>query len=101
MPVFTYETTDELSRYPERPPAAQMGWVTLDCRAGDAQGELCCVKAMLREREKRFKRLPAETSCRHHAQTLKHPLTPLQTRASSQGLAQGRRRLSRLDTVVG
>lgn len=36
----------------QRPPAAQMGWVTLDCRAGDAQGELCCVKAMLREREK-------------------------------------------------
>lgn len=61
--MFTYETTDELSQYPARPPAARMGWAALDCRAGDAQEELCCVKAMLRER-KRFKRPPAETGCR-------------------------------------
>lgn len=39
-----------------------------DCKAGDAQEELCCIKAMLRERN-RFKRPPAETSCRHHTQT--------------------------------
>lgn len=37
-------------------------------KAGDAQGELCCIKAMLRERN-RFKRPPAETSSRHHTQT--------------------------------
>lgn len=44
------------------------GLGALDCKAGDAQGELCCIKAVLRERN-RFKRPPAETSCRHHTQT--------------------------------
>lgn len=43
------------------------GLGALDCKAGDAQGELCCIKAMLRERH-RFKRPPAEASCRHHTQ---------------------------------
>lgn len=58
----------------QRPPAARMGWEAPDCRAGDAQGELCCAKC--RERA-RFKRPPAGRSCRYRAQTSGHPIAAL------------------------
>lgn len=64
--MFTCETTEELLQYPERPPAS--GWAGSSGLQGRRCPKLCCIKAMLRERN-RFKRPRAETSCRHHTQS--------------------------------
>lgn len=58
------------------------GLGALDCKAGDAQGELCCIKAMLRDTDLRG---PQQRQAAGTTHTVRHSITFLQIRSSQPG----------------